>query len=217
MLIACAVRAGRTELTGVGRHWSGTAVQADVFTIKQDLSAVLAALGFDATRAQITREAPGWYHPGRSGTLRLGPKVVLAQFGELHPEALKALDVSGPVAAFELFLDALPKEKAKSKARSPLAAADLLPVRRDFAFVLPVDVAAGDVIRAASQADKTLIEEISVFDVFVGGTLEAGKKSLAIEVTLQPKDKTLTDAEIEAVSAKIVAEVKRVTGGEIRG
>ena len=178
----------------------------------------LTALGFDPAKAQITRDAPGWYHPGRSASLRLGPKVVLAQFGELHPQTLKALDATGPVSGFEIFLDALPPEKKKSKAKPALAASDLLPVRRDFAFVIDRQVAAGDVVRAAAGADKALIAGVNVFDVFEGGALAAeGKKSLAIEVTLQPIAETLTDKAIEAVAQKIIADVKKATGGEVRG
>jgi phenylalanyl-tRNA synthetase beta chain len=143
---------------------------------------------------------------------------VLAHFGELHPATLKAMDVEGPVVAFEVFLDAVPPEKKKSRARAPLASIDLLPVRRDFAFVLDKSVAAGDVVKAAAGADKTLIAQVSVFDVFEGGALAAeGKKSLAIEVTLQPVSATLTVPEIEAVSQKIIADVRKATGGEIRG
>jgi phenylalanyl-tRNA synthetase beta chain len=142
---------------------------------------------------------------------------VLAHFGELHPATVKALDASGAVAGFEIFLDALPGEKRKAtKARPPLAAYDLLPVRRDFAFVLDAGVAAGEVIRAAGSADKGLITSVTVFDEFTGGSLGAGKKSLAIEVTLQPKDQSLTDTEIEAIGARIVAEVQKATGGSIR-
>jgi len=174
-------------------------------------------LGLDASRMPIARDAPSWFHPGRSGTLRLGPKVVLAHFGEVHPSARKALDVEGPMAAFEIFLNALPAEKKKSRARAALTASDQLPVRRDFAFVLDDKVAAADVVRAASNADKALISDVSVFDLFEGKSLGDGKKSLAIEVTLAPKERTLTDKEIDAVAAKVVAEVKRVTGGEIRG
>jgi phenylalanyl-tRNA synthetase beta chain len=142
---------------------------------------------------------------------------VLAHFGELHPATLKALDAAAPLVACEIFLDALPPEKAKGRAKPPLKAADLLPVKRDFAFVLDAGVAAGDVVRAALAADKTLIETVSVFDVFEGGQLaDAGKKSLAIEVTLQPITETLTDKDIEAVAEKIIAAVKKATGGEIR-
>ena len=212
------VRAGTARVAGAGRHWSGSAGGVDVYDVKADVFAALAAIGFDAGKAQLTREAPATFHPGRSATLRLGPKVVLAQFGEVHPETLKALDVAGPAAAFEIFLDAIPAEKRRARAKPPLAASDLLPVRRDFAFVLDKAVPAGDVLRAAANADKQLVAGVSVFDVFEGGSLAAeGKKSLAIEVTLQPTRETLTDKEIEAVSQKIIAAVKQATGGEIRG
>ena len=138
--------------------------------------------------------------------------------GTLHIGAVAAaLDVTAPVAAFEIFLDALPPEKRKSRARPAMVSADLLPVRRDFAFVLDEAVPAGDVVKAAAAADKALITDVSLFDVFSGKSLGAGKKSVAIEVTLQPRERTLTDPEIEAVSKKVIAEVKRATGGEIRG
>ena len=216
--MAAGVRAGQAKLRGAGRVWDGKAADVDVFDVKADVFAVLAALGVDAAKAQITRDAPAWYHPGRSGTLRLGPKVVLAHFGELHPETLKTFDVTGPASAFEILLDALPAEKKKSRAKPPLAASDLLPVRRDFAFVLDRAVAAGDVLKAAANADKALISNVSVFDVFEGGSLAAeGKKSLAIEVTLQPVAETLTDKAIEAITEKIIAGVKKATGGEVRG
>lgn len=214
---AAGVRGGVARVAGSGRHWDGAAKVADVFDAKADAMALLAALGLDVAKAQITRDAPAWFHPGRSGTLRLGPKTVLAHFGELHPATLKLLDVAGPVAAFEVFLGNLPPEKRKSRAKPALDATDLLPVKRDFAFVLAKDVAAGDVVKAAEKVDKALITNVAVFDVFEGGSLGADQKSLAIEVTLTPKAKTLTDEEIEAVAAKIVAEVKRATGGEIRG
>jgi len=217
LVAAAGVRAGAVGLGGSGRHWDGAAAPADVFDVKADAFALLAALGIDAAKAQITRDAPGWYHPGRSATLRLGPKVVLAHFGELHPATLKLMDVPGTAAAFEVFLDALPREKKKTRAKPPLAASDLLPVTRDFAFVLERSVAAGDVVKAAQGADKGLITAVRVFDVFEGGSLRPEQKSLAIEVTLSPTEKTLTDEEIDAVGKKVIAEVKRATGGEIRG
>ena len=217
-LAASGVRAGSAGRSGGGRHWDGKAQNVDVFDAKADAVAVLAALGLDTAKVQVTRDAPGWYHPGRSGTLRLGPKTVLAHFGEVHPATLDALDVSAPVVAFEVFLDALPPEKRKSRAKAQFAQSDLLPVRRDFAFVLNADVSAGDIVRAALGADKALIAGVSVFDVFEGGALAAeGKKSVAIEVTLQPTTETLTDKDIEAVSEKVIAGVKKATGGEIRG
>lgn len=217
-LNAAGIRAGGARPSGSGRHWSGAAGEVTVFDSKADAIAVLSALGIDAQKAQITRDAPAWYHPGRSGTLRLGPKLVLAHFGELHPATTKAFDVDGPVAAFEIVLDALPPEKRKGRARAPLSASDLLPVRRDFAFIVDKDVAASDVVKAAAAADKSLIAAVDVFDVFEGGALAAeGKKSLGLEVTLQPEAETLTDKDIEAVCQKIMADVKKATGGEIRG
>ena len=215
-IAACGVRAGAAVLIGAGRHWAEPAPQAGLYDAKADVSALLAALGFDADKAQVTREAPAWFHPGRSGALRLGPKITLAHFGELHPETLRALDVAGPVAAFEVFLQALPPPRKKALARPPLVAADLMPVRRDFAFVLDADVPAGDVVKAALSADKKLIAGVNVFDVFTSESLGAGKKSLALEVTLQPTEKTLTDEEIDAVAAKVVAAVAKATGGAIR-
>ncbi|MEE8252538.1 MAG: phenylalanine--tRNA ligase subunit beta, partial [Hyphomicrobium sp.] len=217
-LAASGVRSGTARLMGSGRHWDSAAGEVDVFDAKADVFSVIGALGLDPNKAQITRDAPAWFHPGRSGTLRLGPKVVLAHFGEFHPETLRTLDVAPPAVGFEIFLDALPPEKRKSRAKAPLDAADLLPVRRDFAFVLDRSVAAGDVMRAAAGADRALIQDVSVFDVFSGGNLaEEGKKSLAIEVTLQPTVETLTDKDIDAVAQKVIAAVKKATGGEIRG
>ena len=231
LIAAAGVRAGAARLSGTGRHWDGKVADADLFEVKADAMSLLQSLGFDATKAQITRDAPAWFHPGRSGTLRLGPKVVLAHFGELHPDTLKLLDVTGPVGGFEVFLNNLPPEKKKSRAKPPLELTDLLPVTRDFSFLVATSVDASDVIKAAMSADKALITSVSVFDVYRGNGLEtissnepigrfgaaADKKSLAIEVTLTPKAKTLTDEEIEAVCKKVAAEVKRATGGEIRG
>jgi phenylalanyl-tRNA synthetase beta chain len=214
---ASGLRLGTAKLTGGGRHWDGAAKPVDVFDAKADALALLAALGLDAGKVQIARGAPGWFHPGKSGVIRLGPKNLIGVFGELHPQTLKAMDLDGPVAAFELILEAIPAPRRKSSVKPPLDLADLQPVRRDFAFVLDSGVLAGDVIRAAQSVDKALIANVSVFDIFEGPALGEGKKSMAIEVTLQPREKTLTDNEIEAVSSRIVAEVKKTTGGEIRG
>ncbi len=215
-MAASGVRAGAAVLTGSGRHWTGPTKSAEFFDAKADAAALLAGLGMDASKAQLTRDAPGWFHPGRSATLRLGPKIVLAHFGEIHPETLAALDVAAPATAFEIFIDALPAERKKSLGRGQLQAADLLPVHRDLAFVLDQSVAAGDVVKAAMSADKKLIAGVNVFDLFEGGSLGAGKKSVGVEVTLQPMEKTLTDEEIEAVVVKIVAAVGKATGGVIR-
>jgi phenylalanyl-tRNA synthetase beta chain len=214
---ASGVRAGAALLTGGGRHWADESKrEANAFDAKGDVVALLAELSFDATKARLTRDAPAWFHPGRSAGMRLGPTTVLAHFGELHPDALAVVGLEGPVAAFEVFLAHLPTERRRSPRRAALRAEALLPVRRDFAFVLDSDVPAGDVVRAALGADKTAIAGVNVFDLFEGSNLGAGKKSLALEVTLQPTEKTLTDAEIEAIAARIIAAVGRATGGEIR-
>ena len=214
---ASGLRAGAAQLAGSGRHWHDAADAAGAFDVKADAVATLAALGLDASKAQITRDAPAWYHPGRSATLRLGPKVVLAHFGELHPETLKLMGINGAAAAFEVFVSNVPPEKRKSRAKPALKLADLLPVSRDFAFIVDEKVAAGDIIKAALGADKALVSDVSVFDIYAGKGVAEGKKSVAVAVTLQPPTSTLTDAEIEVASAKIVAEVKRATGAEIRG
>jgi len=214
---ASGVRFGHSAMDGSGRHWSGEAPPACLFVVKEDAVAALGALGIDQANLTVTREAPSWFHPGRSGALKLGPKTVLGVFGELHPDLLATLGVDAPIAAFELYLDAVPTAKRKGAGRLALDASDLQPVRRDFAFLLDANVQAGDVVRAALGADRALIGEVGVFDVFVGQGVPEGKKSLAIEVTLQPREKTLTDAEIEAVAAKIVAVVTKATDGELRG
>ena len=213
---AAGVRFGRSALFGSGRHWSGEAPAADIFAAKADAIAVLAALGLDQASLAVTREAPSWFHPGRSGALKLGPKTVLGAFGEFHPNLLARLGIDPPIAGFELDLDAIPLARRKSTGKA-LEASDLQPVRRDFAFLLDRDIDAGEVVRAAYSADRALISDVGVFDVFTGQGVPEGKKSLAIEVTLQPREKTLTDAEIEAVAEKVVAAVNRATGGALRG
>ncbi len=214
---ASGVRFGHSNMEGSGRHWSGEAPPSCVFVVKEDAVAALAALGIDQSSLSVAREAPPWFHPGRSGALKLGPKTVLGVFGEFHPDLLAELRIDPPLAGFELYLDALPAGRQKGAAKPALEASDLQPVRRDFAFLLDLDIAAGEVVRAASSADRTLISETRVFDVFTGQGVPDGKKSLAIEVTLQPREKTLTDAEIEAVATKIIAAVTKATGGELRG
>ena len=161
--------------------------------------------------------AQAFLHPGRSGVLKLGAKPV-AWFGELHPRALAALDVEGPLFAFEVYVDALPTPRAKAtRARPPLERAALMPLSRDFAFVVDEGAAAADLVRAAYGADKALISDVALFDVYRGPGVPDGKKSIALEVSLQPREKTLTDAEIEATSAKIVAAVGKATGAVLRG
>jgi phenylalanyl-tRNA synthetase beta chain len=215
-IAASGIRLGTARLAVRGRHWSGETKSVDLFDVKADALAVIGALGLDPAKVQITRGAEGWFHPGRSGVIRLGPKNVIGSFGELHPQILKSFDLDAPAAAFEIFIEAIPASRRKSSQKPPLEINDLQPVHRDFAFVLEANVLAGDVIRAAQGADKALITDVNVFDIFQGASLGEGRKSMAIEVTLQPQDKTLTDEQIDAISSRIVAAVKKATGGEIR-
>ncbi|WP_226624612.1 phenylalanine--tRNA ligase subunit beta [Alloyangia pacifica] len=194
----------------------GASRPVDVFDAKADAEAILAAMGAPA-KMQILRGAEGWWHPGRHGKLCLGPKKVLGVFGELHPKVLQALNVKGPVVAFTLYPQDIPLPRNSGGARPALKLNDLQAVERDFAFVVNADVAALDLVNAAAGADKALIEEVRVFDEFIGGSLGEGKKSLAITVRLQPSDATLKEKDIEAVAAKIVAKVEKATGGTLRG
>ncbi len=215
--VAAGVRQGTSGVSGGGRHWQASAEPVSLFDVKADAAALLASLGVKVENLQIAADAPAWYHPGRSGVFRMGPKNVLARFGELHPKVLEALDVPGPLVAFEVLLDALPTPKVKrTKTKPGLTIPDLQPVRRDFAFIVAKGQAADAVIRAASAADRKLITAVSLFDAFEGGSLGADEKSLAIEVTLQPRDKTFTDDELEAVSQKIIGAVVKATGGQLR-
>ncbi|HCY55304.1 MAG TPA: phenylalanine--tRNA ligase subunit beta [Oceanicaulis sp.] len=198
------------------RDWTGGG-QPDVFDAKADALALLEAAGAPVANLQAAPEARSWWHPGRSGVLRLGPKNVLAEFGEIHPGVLKSLGVEGRVLAAEILLDAIPASKAKAlKSRPALAMSDLMPVRRDFAFLVPEEAAAGDLLRALAGADKQLISDVALFDRYAGKGVPEGHVSLAVEVTLQPSDKTLTDAEIEAVSSRIVAAAEK-QGARLRG
>lgn len=194
----------------------GASRPVDVFDVKADAEAVLAAMGAPA-KVQILRGAAAWWHPGRHGMICLGPKKVLGVFGELHPKVLRALDVKGPAMAFTLWPDEIPAPRKSSATRPALVLKDLQPVDRDFAFVVDADVEALTLVNAAAGADKTLIADVRVFDEFIGGSLGDGKKSLAVSVRLQPVDKTLTEKEIEAVGAKIVEKVSKATGGSLRG
>ena len=214
LIIAAGIR---TNQIG-SKHWNQGPRTVDVFDAKADALAVLEDLGAPAARLQAIAEAPAWYHPGRSGALCLGPKNKLAYFGEIHPGLLKRMGIKGQVIGFEIFVDALPKPKAKPSARKPhLNLPQLHAVDRDFAFVVNDDVAASAIINAAIGTDKKLITNVSLFDVFSGGNLGEGKKSIAISVTMQPIEQTLTDAEIDAVAAKIITNVAKSTGGSLRG
>ena len=212
--VAAGVRSGMS----VPRHWGATQRPVDAFDAKADAIAALTACNAPVDKLQATPDAPDWYHPGRSGALRLGPNV-LAWFGEVHPRVLKALGVRGPVAAFEVFLDAIPqpKSKASGKSRPLLQASPYQPVTRDFAFVVDDGVAAAKLIGAIRQADKKLVADVGVFDVFTGPSVGEGRKSVALSVTLQPLEATMTEAEIDAVAGRIVANVEKQTGGILRG
>jgi phenylalanyl-tRNA synthetase beta chain len=202
--------------TGGARHWQG-ARPVSVFDAMADLGALLDMLGHDIDKVLVSAEAPGWSHPGRGGRVQLGPKLTIAWFGEVHPSVLADYGLAGPAAAFELDLDAIPEPRRKPTRTKPaLSLSDLNPLSRDFAFVLDREVPAATLLRAARGADKALIADVSVFDVFEGTGLPEGKKSVAIAVTLQPRERTLTDEEIETISGAIVAAVGKATGGTLR-
>lgn len=199
------------------RTWAHAARVVDVFDAKADALALLDNLGAPTTKLQVFTETLSWYHPGRSGELRLGPKTVLARFGEVHPGVLRKMGIKGSVVAFEILLENLPEPKLKKSAAKPhLELPNLHPVERDFAFVVSSDTPAAKVLGAARGADKALIVDVRLFDVFEGGSLEAGMKSIAINVVLQPVEKTLTDADIDTVASKVIDQVRSATGGTLR-
>ncbi|KAB1076112.1 phenylalanine--tRNA ligase subunit beta [Methylobacterium planeticum] len=214
---AAAVRRATAGHAGSGRHWDGASESVDVFEAKADALALVAALGIPTGGLQVVPGGPAWLHPGRSATLQFGPKNPVGHFGEIHPRVAKALDLKGTLVGFEIVLDALPPPKYRpTKVKPALALSEFQPISRDFAFVVARDVPAGDVVRAAQAAERKLIAGIDVFDIYEGTGIPEGSKSVAIAVRLQPVEKTLTDAEIEAVSARIVAEVSRKTGASLR-
>ncbi|MEQ8657450.1 MAG: phenylalanine--tRNA ligase subunit beta [Hyphomicrobiales bacterium] len=216
-IAAGGIRRGTAVMAGQGRHWMGDFPSVSAFNVKADALSLLDDLGLDASTVQIEVGGPDWYHPGQCGTLRRG-KDIFGHFGTLHPRLLKAMDVEGPAVAFEITLDAIPAPRQKAtRTKPPLTLHDLMPVRRDFAFVVDVETAAEKVLRAAKGADKALISDVALFDVYAGERIDAGKKSLAIEVTLQPRERTMTDEEIDAVSAKIVGAVEKAAGAVLRG
>ena len=208
-LVAAGLRAGR-----IGpKHWRKAARAVDLYDVKGDALAALAAMGVPAESLQAAADPPPWYHPGRAASLKLGPKL-LGHFGELHPAVLEGLDVRPPVAGFEVFLDAVPAPRA-----GPAAALELSvfqPIERDFAFVVDQDLPAETLLRAARGVDRDLVAEIRLFDVYDGAGLPEGKKSLAITIVLQPREHSLTEAEIERFSTRLVARVEQATGGKLR-
>jgi len=217
LIAASVVRRGAAKASGSSRHWSGSSGPVDAFEAKGDALAVLAAAGAPVDKLQIVPGGPAWLHPGRSGTIQLGPKSVLGIYGELHPATLEALDIEGPVAICEVILDRLPEPKARpTRIKPKLELSQFQSVARDFAFIVDRKVLVAEVVRAAENADKALISAVEVFDRYEGKGIGEGKKSIAIAVTIQPREKTLTDAEIDAIAAKIVAEVQKRTGATLR-
>jgi phenylalanyl-tRNA synthetase beta chain len=219
---AAGLRRALAKPSGIGRHWSNPKngkdrYVVDAFDAKADALAALSAAGAPMAALQIAPGGPGWFHPGRSGAIQIGPQNVLGYFGELHPRVLAELDAEGPLAAFEIILERLPDPKAKAtRAKAALDLSPLQPVERDFAFVVGREVKASDVVRAALSADRKLVAAVTVFDVYEGTGVEPGKKSIAISVTIQPREKTMTDAEIDALAAKIVGEAGKRTGAVLR-
>jgi phenylalanyl-tRNA synthetase beta chain len=210
-LVAAGLRAGRTGQ----KHWREAPREIDLYDVKTDALAALATMGAPVENIQAAADPPAWYHPGRAGTLRLGPKV-LGAFGELHPAVLDALDARPPIAGFEIFLGAVPEPRA-ARAKPPLRLSVFQPIERDFAFVVDRELPAEILLRAARGVDKKLVAEIRLFDVYQGTGLPEGKKSLAITIVLQPQERTLTDAEIEGFSKRLIAQVEKATGGQLRG
>ncbi len=208
-LMAACLRVGQPA-----RHWSAAPAASWAMGAKADLWALLAALGVPLDALSLTRDAPGHYHPGQSATVRQGPRIVLARFGALHPALLARLDLPAQAAGFELFLDAIPDPKRRRRSAPDLPA--LQPVCRDFAFVVPSETQADAVLRAARSADRALIARVLLFDVYDGANVCQGQKSLGVEVTFQPRDRTLTETEIDAACRKVVQSVSKATGAELR-
>jgi len=215
---ASGVRRGLARAAGIGRHWTNGSGGVDAFDVKADALAVLTAAGAPASALQVAPGGPSWLHPGRSGTIQIGPQNVLGFFGELHPRILRALKADGPLVAFEVILERIPEAKAKpTRAKPVLDLSPFQPVSRDFAFVVSRATKAADIVRAAQNVDRKLITGVNVFDVYEGQGIDPDKKSVAIAVTLQPREKTMTDEEIDALAKKIVAEVSKRTGAVLRG
>ncbi len=217
-IAASAIRRGMAKEKGTGRHWSMASAGVDLFDAKADAFALLSALGVPSRSLQLVSGGPAWFHPGRSATLQLGPKNVIGAFGEFHPRHLEAIGAEGPVAGFELLLNDIPAPKSRpTKTKSKLELPDFMPVQRDFAFLVDRTVKAADIVQAATAASRALVADAGVFDVYEGKGIPDGMKSVAISVTLQPREKTLTEAEIDAAAGQIVAEVAKKTGASLRG
>jgi phenylalanyl-tRNA synthetase beta chain len=217
-IAAAGVRRGRARLAAVGRHWAAGEASADLFDAKADALALLGAVGAPLGGLEIVPGGPPWFHPGRSGALRFKPKNIVGHFGELHPRVLDELGIVGPLVAFELRLDDIPAPKSKpTKTKPKLELSEFMPIERDFAFVVDGNVKAADIVNAVNAADRALVTDVTVFDVYEGKGIPEGKKSVAVAVTLQPRDRTLTETEIGAVAGRIVADVTAKTGATLRG
>ena len=215
-IAAASVRRGRAKLDSEGRNWSGGG-PVDVFDAKRDAMTLLSALGVNANAVQVLPGGPSFLHPGRAATLQFGPKTIVGWFGQLHPSICEALDAEGPIVAFEITLDAIPAPKVRpTKTKPKLIRSDFMPVERDLAFVVGEDVNAADIVKAAESAERSLVARVGVFDVYRGEGMAEGAKSIAIHVTLQPRERTLTEAEIDAAISRIVAEVSKKTGARLR-
>ena len=199
------------------RHWQKNSEDINVYDAKADAISILNAIGVKADNAQVVAEAPAWYHPGRSGVIRLGPKNIMAYFGEIHPNILKKLDVKGPLVGFEIMLGNIPLPRSKvGNSRGPLKSSDFQSVERDFAFVVSKDLAAEQLVKVISSVDKKLIDSVNVFDVYEGAGIDDGKKSIAVNVRLQPFNKTMTDDEIEEFRQDVISIVIKKTDGTLR-
>ena len=199
------------------RHWQKNSEDINVYDAKADAISILNAIGVKADNAQVVAEAPAWYHPGRSGVIRLGPKNIMAYFGEIHPNILKKLDVKGPLVGFEIMLGNIPLPRSKlGNSRGSLKSSDFQSVERDFAFVVSKDLAAEQLVKVISSVDKKLIDRINVFDVYEGAGIDDGKKSIAVNVRLQPFNKTMTDDEIEEFRQDVISIVIKKTSGTLR-
>lgn len=208
-MVAAGIKVGHPE-----RHWQKLDLGSGLFAAKADLLATLEAIMGGPISAPINQAGPGWYHPGRCGSVALGPKII-AQFGEFHPKVLTAMDLKLPAFGFEIFLDVIPEAKAKTKARPVFQPSPFQAIERDFAFVVAADVAAGEIVKAVKLADRNLIEQVSVFDVYEGKGVAEGHKSIAVMVRIQPRQATLTEPEIEALAQKIVVQAQKV-GASLR-
>ena len=211
-VVAAGIRTGQTA----ARHWSNVSRSVDVFDVKGDVIALLEVLGAPVANLQTSVDAPDWYHPGKSGVLRLGPNA-LAYFGEIHPTVLRAMNVENPIMGFEVFLNNLPSSRSRGPNRTLLKLEPLQPVKRDFAFILDKEVPAEKVMRVVRGADKNLIRDVILFDNYEGKGIPESKKSLAIAVTLQPTETSFTEDELEVLSNKIVSQVEKQLAGQLRG